>query len=357
MKIAYGSSKTGDVSEALKHITEPAALLFSVAKEEMLEQTAREITKRFPGVASIGGVGQAYIDKQFFDTGLTVIAMKENIKVVADVLEQASVMPVKYIRRLENAVRAVGGERGKTACFDICSAGADVRAVTTLSDYLCRLGYDLAGGTSNSAAIACNGRVYKDACAFFIFKNLNGKIKSYKENIYIHPHENAKQFMVTEADPREYRIRTLENTSAEKIYTSELGITRDKITTQTFKNPFGHVCDSDTYIVSIKGVEADGSITTFRPANRMDFLTILSMGNYREVVQNTISRIQHDLGKASAVLSVNCLFRYIMFNDDHYWESYLAEMSRSFSHAGMVGVGEHYNTQFVNQTMCCLAFE
>ena len=30
MKIAYGSSKTGDVSEALKHITEPAALLFSV---------------------------------------------------------------------------------------------------------------------------------------------------------------------------------------------------------------------------------------------------------------------------------------------------------------------------------------
>ena len=89
----------------------------------------------------------------------------------------------------------------------------------------------------------------------------------------------------------------------------------------------------------------------------MDFLTILSMGDYREVVQDTISRIKSDLGRASAVLSVNCLFRYIMFNDEHYWDSYLAEMCRSFSHAGMVGVGEHYNTQFVNQTMCCLAFE
>ena len=89
----------------------------------------------------------------------------------------------------------------------------------------------------------------------------------------------------------------------------------------------------------------------------MDFLTILNMGDYREVVQDTITKIQHDLGRASAVLSVNCLFRYIMFNDDKYWDSYLAEMSRSFSHAGMVGVGEHYNTQFVNQTMCCLAFE
>ncbi len=357
MKFAYGSSRTGNVAEALKNIVAPAALFFSVASEDLLAPAAAEIEKAFPGVASIGGVGQAYIDKQFFDAGITVTAMKDDIKVVADVLEQASVMPVKYIRRLENAVKAVGGEKGRTACFDICSAGADVRAVTTLSGYLGRAGYDLAGGTSNSSAVACNGKVYKDACAFLIFKNLKGKIKAYKENIYIHPQENAKQFMVTEAQPKEYRIRTLENMSAEKVYTSELGISRDKITTQTFKNPFGHVCGNDTYIISIKGVETDGSITTFRPANKMDFLTILSMGDYREVVQDTIARIQGDLGRASAVLSVNCLFRYIMFHDEHYWDSYLAEMCRSFSHAGMVGVGEHYNTQFVNQTMCCLAFE
>lgn len=166
MKFAYGSSKTGNVAEAVKNITSPAALFFSVASEDMLERTAAEIEKAFPGVASIGGVGQAYTDKQFFDAGITVIAMREDIRVAADVLEQASVMPVKYIRRLENAVKAVGGEKGKTACFDICSAGADVRAVTTLSDYLCRAGYDLAGGTSNSSSVACNGKVYKDACAF-----------------------------------------------------------------------------------------------------------------------------------------------------------------------------------------------
>ncbi len=357
MKYTFGSSKKGDVAEALNGIKEPAALFFTVADENMLERTAMEIEKIFPGIPSVGGVGQAYIDKQFYDAGITVTAMKDNIKVVADVLEQASVMPIKYIRRLENAVKAVGGERGRTACFDICSAGADVRAVTTLSNYLCRAGYDLAGGTSNSPAIACNGKIYQDACAFFLFKNLKGKIKSYKENIYVRPQETDKQFMVTDADPKAYKICTLENISAEKVYTSELGISRDKITTQTFKNPFGHVCDGDTYIVSIKGVESDGSITTFRPANKMDFLTILSMGDYREVVQDTITRIQKDLGSVSAVLSVNCLFRYIMFNDEHYWDSYLAEMCRSFSHAGMVGVGEHYNTQFVNQTMCCLAFE
>lgn len=181
MKLSYGSSKKGDVAEALKNIAEPEALFFSVASEDMLESTAQEIEKRFPGVPSIGGVGQAYTDKQFYDAGVTVTAMKENIKVAADVLEQASVMPIKYIRRLEDAVKAVGGQSGNTACFDICSAGADVRAVTTISNFLCRSGYELAGGTSNSSAVACNGKVYQDACAFFIIKNLRGKVKAYKE--------------------------------------------------------------------------------------------------------------------------------------------------------------------------------
>ncbi len=357
MRFEYGSSKKGDVAEALKDIKQPVALFFSVASEEMLGHVASEIEKKFPGIASIGGVGQAYIDRQFFGEGITIIAMIGTVKVVADVLEQASVMPMKYIRRLENAVKEVGGEPGRTACFDICSAGVDVRAVTTLSNFLCPSGYDLAGGTSNSESVACNGKVYKDACAFFIFKNLSGKIKSYKENIYVHPQKDKKQFMVTEADPLHYRIRSLENISAEKIYTSELGISRDMITKQTFKNPFGHICGSDTYIISIKGVEADGSIITFRPANKLDFLTILSRGDYREVVQNTISKIRNDFGKEAAILSVNCLFRYIMFSKDNYWDHYLSEMCRNFSHAGIVGVGEHYNTQFVNQTMCCLAFE
>lgn len=357
MKFNYGSSSSGNVAEALKTISEPTALFFAVASEEMLENAAMKIEERFPGIPSIGGVGQSYADKQFCDKGITVIAMKDNINVAADVLEQAAVMPIKYIRRLENAVKQVGGQRGNTACFDICSAGVDVRAVTTLSDFLCRLGYELAGGTSNSAYVACNGKVYKDACAFLIIKNLKGKIKAYKENIYIDSKNDKNQFMVTEADPLNYQISTLENMTAEKVYTSALGISRDKITTQTFKNPFGHICGSDTYIISIKDVGSKGDIITYRPANKMDFLTILEIGDYREVVQETIAGIKRDLGHVSAVLSVNCLFRYILFNDEHYWDKYLSEMSSDFSHAGMVGVGEHYNTQFVNQTMCCLAFE
>ena len=357
MKLEYGSSKSGNIADAVSGITEPTALFFIVANEEMLAPSAEELANRFPGVPSIGGVGLAYAQRQSSDEGVAVIAMKQDIRVVADVLEEASVMPVKYIKRLVAAFEGVEAEQGDTACFDICSAGADLRAVTTLSSFLRGGGYDLAGGTSNSALVACNGKVYENACAFFAIKNLKGKIKSYKENIYLNIGSKAEQMMVTAADPKNYTICTLDNQPADSLYRNALGINREKMTTQTFKNPFGHICDSDTYIISIKDVDEEGNIVAFRPANKMDFLTILQLGDYREVVRETIAKMHQDLGTVSAVLSVNCLFRYILFHDEHYWDDYLAEMCRDFSHAGLVGVGEHYNAQFVNQTMCCLAFE
>lgn len=356
MKFVYGNSKSGNVTEALKNIQSPEALLFVVSDESMLADAAMQIEMAFPGVPSIGGVGQSYEGKITVDQGISVIGMRGQIKVAADVLEEASVMPAKYIRRLEHAFAAVDAQAGNTACFDLCAAGADLRAVTTLSSYMRPRGYELAGGTSNSSAVACNGKIYKDACAFLVFKNLNGKIKAYKENIYVHS-ADEKQMMVTDADPKSYTMRTLENVPAEEVYRASLGIGKEAMDSQTFKNPFGHVCDGDTYIISIKEVDEQGNLVTYRPVNKLDFLTILELGDYRAVVEETVADLKGALGSVSAVLSVNCLFRYIMFGNEHYWNDYLATMSSSFAHAGMVGVGEHYNTQFVNQTMCCLAFE
>ena len=356
MKFVFGRSKTGNATEALQSIKDPEALLFIVSEEGMLADAAVKIEQAFPGVPCIGGVGQTYMGKDTVEQGISVIGMKEQIKVCADVLEEASRVPAKYIRRLERAFQAVDAQAGNTACYDLCSAGADLRAVTTLSSYMCPRGYELAGGTSNSSTVACNGKIYKDACVFLVFKNLKGKIKAYKENIYVH-NADAKQLMVTDADPKSYAIRTIDGVPAPELYCTSLAIGKDEMNTQTFKNPLGHVCGGDTYIVSLKEIDAQGNLITFRPVNKMDFLTILEMGDYRSVVQDTVRNLTGMPGGVSAVLSVNCLFRYILFGNEHYWNDYLATMSSSFAHAGMVGVGEHYNSQFVNQTMCCLAFE
>ena len=38
-------------------------------------------------------------------------------------------------------------------------------------------------------------------------------------------------------------------------------------------------------------------------------------------------------------------------------QQYLKEMSTLGSHAGFIGYGEHFNNQFVNQSMSCVVFE
>ena len=84
---------------------------------------------------------------------------------------------------------------------------------------------------------------------------------------------------------------------------------------------------------------------------------MLELGNYKEIVKNTINKIKSDFPKISAVFSVNCLFRYLLFNDNNYMQEYLNEMSALGNHVGFVGYGEHYNNKFVNQSMTCVAFE
>ena len=84
---------------------------------------------------------------------------------------------------------------------------------------------------------------------------------------------------------------------------------------------------------------------------------MLELGDYKAIVKETIETIKRDFPKRSAVFSVNCLFRYLLFNDNHYMNEYLQEMASLGNHVGFVGYGEHYNNRFVNQSMTCVVFE
>ena len=89
----------------------------------------------------------------------------------------------------------------------------------------------------------------------------------------------------------------------------------------------------------------------------MDVLTILQLGDVDRVVADTISQIKRDFSKVSGVFSVNCLFRYNLFSEHGYFETYLNRMQEIGCHGGFVGMGEHYNSQHINQSMSCVVFE
>ena len=74
-------------------------------------------------------------------------------------------------------------------------------------------------------------------------------------------------------------------------------------------------------------------------------------------VWEEIRQICQDFPRRSAIFSVNCLFRYKLFSEQGYMQSYLRDMAALGDHAGLVGYGEHYNDRFVNQSMTCVVFE
>lgn len=351
MKQFYGMSKTGDLKEATRGLNNPSAIIL-MSNAEQFESHVRELSSMYPGVPAIGCIGMSY-DSCMCDKGVGVTAYTDGAIATGNVLEKVSVMPVKYIRRLVNDLDKVNANSKDTVCIDLC-AGNDACVLTTMYSALEERGVQLVGGTGDAGKVACNGVIYEDAVAYLLIKNNSGKVKVYKENMY-RPLSDYN-FIASKTDKAKYYMGELNGKPAKDVYMETLGINESDIATQTFKNPFGKLSGDDMCIISIKEVVGNG-LSFFRQVNDSDVLTLLELRDYKQIVAETIDQIKSDFSHISGVYSINCLFRYLLFSDNGNMDEYLKVMSELGNHCGLVGYGEHYNNQFVNQSMTCVVFE
>ena len=351
MKQFFGMSQYGNLDEALQGLYHPQFIML-LSNSDQFEEHVAALEKRFPGVPSIGCIGMSY-QISVVEHGVGIVAFSDGAAAVANVLEQASTMPVKYIQRLEQDMQALGGSSLDTVCIDFCS-GNDACVLTTIYTALRKRGISLVGGTGDQGLVSANGRIYQDAVAYALVRNQHGRVKVYKENIY-HQLGNYR-FVASNTDRANYILGALNGKSAKQVYKDILHVTDEEILTRTFQNPFGKLNGNDTCIISIKEVHGD-ALACFRQVNDSDVLILLELGNYRAIVRDTIRQIFRDFPRRSAIFSVNCLFRYKLFSEQGYMEDYLRDMATLGNHAGLVGYGEHYNNRFVNQSMTCAVFE
>lgn len=351
MRQFFGMSRNGNLSEAVRGLESPQfIMLFSNSTQ--FEEHVKALEKLYPGIPSIGCIGMSY-DTGIVENGIGIIAFSGGISAAANVLEQVSSMPVKYIHRLKDDLAKVDASKHNTVCIDLC-AGNDACVLTTMYTVLKDRGIQLVGGTGDGGKVSANGKIYEDSVAYALVRNQNGRVKTYKENIY-HPLEKYR-FIASNTDRAKYIIGSLNGKPAKQVYQSILHVTDQQILTQTFQNPFGKINGDDMCIVSIKEVQGN-ALACFRQVNDSDVLILLELGDYEAIVKETIRTICQDFPKRSAVFSVNCLFRYKLFSERNYMQTYLRQMSALGSHAGFVGYGEHHDSQFVNQSMTCVVFE
>ena len=351
MKQFYGMSQRGSLDEALQGLYNPQFIML-LSNDAQFEEHVQALEKRYPGIPSIGCIGMSY-QTGVVEHGVGIIAFSDGVTAAANVLEQVSTMPVKYIQRLERDMQTVGGSSRDTVCIDFC-AGNDACVLTTIYTALRQRGISLVGGTGDQGKVSANGRVYQDAVAYALVRNQSGRVKTYKENIY-HQLGNYR-FIASNTDRSNYILGSLNGKPAKQVYKSILHVTDEEILTRTFQNPFGKINGDDTCIISIKEVHGN-SLAYFRQVNDSDVLILLELGDYQAITRETIAQICREFPRRSAIFSVNCLFRYKLFSEHNYMQTYLREMASLGCHAGFVGYGEHYNNRFVNQSMTCVVFE
>ncbi len=351
VKQFFGMSQRGNLEEALQGLYNPQFIML-LSNDVQFEDHVQALERRFPGVPSIGCIGMSY-QTQVVEHGVGVIAFSDGVTAVSNVLQQVSTMPVKYIRRLEQDLQTVNGSGRDTVCIDFC-AGNDACVLTTVNTSLRQRGIPLVGGTGDQGKVSANGIIYEDAVAYGLVRNQNGRVKTYKENIY---HQLGQyRFIASDTDRSNYILGSLNGKPAKQVYKDILHVSDEEILTRTFQNPFGKVNGDDTCIISIKEVQGN-ALACFRQVNDSDVLILLELGDYQAITRETIQQICRDFPRRSAIFSINCLFRYKLFSEHNYMQAYLRDMAALGNHAGFVGYGEHYNNRFVNQSMTCVVFE
>lgn len=347
------------VREACASIKNPQALIVFTENGKLRQQAAM-LARLYPGVPCIGTSGDSFCNGKSVGKSLVITAFTEGIAAAAGVMEHASTMPLVSVEGVRKNLDAVKASASNTVCIEFCT-GAEEKLITTLQAGIAGRGVSVVGGTvfgypqGESPLVSVNGTIYEDACAYLFVRSLSGKVRTYRENIY--QPAGYKPHIATKVDRRTRALIELDGRPAAEVYTQETKIPREKIVDSVLQCPMGRVVGSDVYIASMHTVDAKGALINYKQVNENDTIEFLKLADYPAVMEETRQKIQAEIPKPSLILSVDCIYRYLLFQNIHYLETYLTAMRAMGPHVGIVGGGEQYNNQHVNQTMVCVVFE
>lgn len=358
--VGIGKGETASaVDSAVNGLVSPSMILF-ITPYEAVEETASMIYERFPDVPSIGTVGTKVANGVVEEQEIVVLGLYEDAKVSCGVICNLSSCPVVSVKELEGKILEVSPGQDNTVCIEFCT-GYEERLVTTFHACLETKGIQLAGGTvfgvpeGKEAVVAYNGRLYEDSCVYAIIKNTVGKVKVFKENIY--KKSSQISHVATKVDVNSKTLLELDGKPAAAVYSQELNVSKEKIIDNVLKNPMGRVVGEQVFISSMKSLKNNGALENFKRINKNDCIYFLELGDYREIEAETRNMICEEMKGISLVLSVDCIYRYLLYEQENYFTTYAKDMASLGTHIGVVTGGEQFNNQHVNQTMVCAVFE
>lgn len=364
MHVTVGKSTNTDaraaVAEALRGAGSPSFIMF-IAPYNIVGAVAKIVKENYPGAKSIGTSGTSYYETSASDSSLIMIAFGDDGAYEVGIMRNLSSCPVADIGGLEDAIKKVNAEEGKTVCLEFCT-GYEERLVTTMNVALHSKRIPLVGGTvfgvpaGKASYVVCDGELYEDACCYVVIKNKSGYIRTYSENIYeVEP--GTPKHVATKVNRANKELISLDGRPAADVYANELGLSRNQVVDNVLQCPLGRIVGDEVFISSMYEIGSSGSLINYKIINENDTISILKLMDYDAVNAGTREKIKNESSRISFVFSVNCIYRHLLFENQAYMGTFLANMKSLGPHVGIVGGGEQYKRQHVNQTMVCAVFE
>lgn len=366
MDYKIGKSSKGDLNEAISEatigFTSPKLIIF-FSNVEHFEVYTEKMKDKFKNSIILGSTTFAgFCRDGAYKDSLLVMGIENGIECYANVLEEVDRYPLKYVNRVIECVNKFH-DTTNTVCFEISTAliSCEELILSTLNSVLDDKQIPIFGGSAGDygraerTMISFNGTVYNNACAFVIIKNLNGKIRLYRENIY---KKTIHNFTATKVDVRNRIVYEYDNKSAAKVMAQALNTTIDNLPKYLDSYPLGRIIGSDMYITANQMVTKDYGMSYHAKVYNNSKMVLLEPDDYKNVINETIDKVKKDVPNPSLAIMINCLARSILFEKDGYIDEFAKKMSNALgNYIGFAGYGEQLNQEHFNQTMVLAVFE
>jgi hypothetical protein len=366
MNYKVGKSSKGDLNEAIAEATmglESPKLILFFSNVEHFEVYTEKMKDKFANSIVIGATTFAgFCRDGAYKDALMVMGIEDGIECYADVLEEVDRYPLKYVDRVTDCVNKFH-DTSNTVCFEISTAliSCEELVLSTLNSVLEEKKIPLFGGSAGDQGraertmISFNGTVYNNACAFVIIKNLKGRIRLYRENIY---KKTEHYFTATKVDVRNRKVYEYDNKPAAKVMAKALNTTVENLPKYLDSYPLGRIIGSDMYITANQMVTKNDGMSYHARVYNNSKMVLLEPDDYKNVINETIDKVKKDVPNPSLALMINCLARSMLFENDGYLNEFAKKMSSALgNYIGFAGYGEQLNEQHFNQTMVLAVFE
>lgn len=295
--------------------------------------------------------------------GLSLIAVNEGIEVATGEILEISKCPIRYSDRITGALSKLPNKEN-CVCLEFISAFcySEELVLDTLKRQLDPYNIPVFGATGGvndeSEAInfvALNGRIYYEGAVFAIIHNKNGRIGLFKENLY---KPTIYKFTATDVDSEERKVYEINDEPAVNVMANMCKLSQDELKEKFVDYPLGRIMGNDIYITEPDSVCDDGSLTYHARIYNYTDLVILEHDDYENVKKETEKKVKDSGIKPNFSIVVNYFRRIEYFDELGITDTHTKALEDMLGdYFGIVGYGEQFDFEQMNQTMIICVFE